>query len=152
MSRTIKTTRRTFIANTGIVTAGVTLGATSLSAASYKRIIGANDKINMGFIGIGNRGSQLLASFMKQPDVQIGAFCDIYEPYLQRDRSKVEPRYIKELGSQIPGLGETFTNKVEKYNDFRKLLENKDIDAVAIATPDHWHAIQMIEAVKAGNR
>lgn len=59
MSRTIKTTRRTFIANTGIVTAGVTLGATSLSAASYKRIIGANDKINMGFIGIGNRGSQL---------------------------------------------------------------------------------------------
>ncbi len=150
MSRTIKTTRRTFIANTGIVTAGVTLGATSLSAASYKRIIGANDKINMGFIGIGNRGSQLLASFMKQPDVQIGAFCDIYEPYLQRDRSKVDPRYIKELGVQIPGLGETFTNKVEKYNDFRKLLENKDIDAVAIATPDHWHAIQMIEAVKAG--
>jgi predicted dehydrogenase len=150
MSRTIKTTRRTFIANTGIVTAGVTLGASSLSAASYNRIIGANDKVNMGFIGIGNRGSQLMASFMKQPDVQIGAFCDAYEPYLQRDYSKVDPRYIKELGGQIPKMGESFPNKVEKYNDFRKLLDNKDIDAVAIATPDHWHAIQMIEAVKAG--
>lgn len=150
MSERIKTTRRTFIANTGIVTAGVTLGASSLTAASYNRVIGANEKINMGFIGIGNRGSQLLAAFMKQPEVQIGAFCDLYEPYLQRDRSKVDPRYLKDLEGQIPGMGETFTNKVERYTDFRKLLENKDIDAVAIATPDHWHAIQMIEAVKAG--
>jgi predicted dehydrogenase len=62
----------------------------------------------------------------------------------------VEPRYIKDLGSQVPRLGETFPNKVERYADFRKLLENKDIDAVAIATPDHWHALQMIAAVKAG--
>jgi predicted dehydrogenase len=150
MKKTINTTRREFIAKTGIVTAGVTLGASTLSAASYNRILGANDKVRMGFIGIGNRGSQLLASFMKQPDVQIGAFCDIYEPYLLRDRNAVDLRYIKDLGGQIPGLGETFTNKVERYSDFRKLLENKDIDAVAIATPDHWHALQMIAAVKAG--
>ena len=87
---------------------------------------------------------------MNQPDVQIGAFCDIYEPYLLRDRSQVDPRYIKGLGSLIPKMGEGFPNKVEKYTDFRKLLENKDIDAVAIATPDHWHALQMIAAVKAG--
>lgn len=145
-----KTTRRDFITKTGIMTAGVTLGASSLSAASYNRIIGANDKVNMGFIGIGNRGSQLLGLFMNQPDVQISAFCDIYEPYLLRDRSIVDPRYIKDLGSQVPKMGETFPNKVERYADFRKLLENKDIDAVAIATPDHWHALQMIAAVKAG--
>lgn len=145
-----KTTRREFIAKTGIVTAGVTLGASSLSAASYNRILGANDKVNMGFIGLGNRGSQLLGLFMNQPDVQIAAFCDTYEPYLLRDRNIVEPRYIKDLGGQIPRLGETFPNKVERYADFRRLLENKDIDAVAIATPDHWHALQMIAAVKAG--
>ena len=87
---------------------------------------------------------------MKLPDVQIAAFCDTCEPYLLRDHSMVEPRYIKNLGGQIPHLSETFPNKVERYSDFRKLLENKDIDAVVIATPDHWHALQMIAAVKAG--
>jgi predicted dehydrogenase len=145
-----KTTRRDFIAKTGIVATGVSLGASPLTAASYNRVIGSNDKVNMGFIGIGNRGSQLLGSFMKQQDVRVAGFCDIYEPYLLRNRSLVDPRYIKNLGSQIPTLGETFPDKVERYTDFRKLLENKDIDAVAIATPDHWHAIQMIAAVNAG--
>ena len=70
MKNSKETTRREFIAKTGIVTAGVTLGVSSLSAASYKRVIGANDKIRMGFIGIGNRGSQLLNLFMKQPDMK----------------------------------------------------------------------------------
>ncbi len=145
-----KTTRREFITKTGIVTAGVAIGVNTLSAASYHRIYGANERINMGFIGLGNRGSQLLGLFMDQPDAQITAFCDTYEPYLLRDRSMVDPRYIKDLGGQVPRLGETFANKVERYSDFRKLLENKDIDAVVIATPDHWHALQMIAAVKAG--
>jgi predicted dehydrogenase len=145
-----KTTRREFIARTGLISAGVALGATSLKAESYRRISGANEKINVGFIGLGNRGSQLLALFMNQPDAQIAAFCDLYEPYIIRDRSLVDPRYIKDLGGQIPRMGETFPNKVEQFSDFRKLLENKDIDAVVIATPDHWHAIQMISAVRAG--
>jgi predicted dehydrogenase len=145
-----KTTRREFIARTGIITAGVAMGATSLNASGYRRIAGANEKINVGFIGLGNRGSQLLGLFMDQPDARIAAFCDIYEPYLLRDRSKVDPRYIKGLGGQIPKMGESFPDKVEHYSDFRKLLENKDIDAVVVATPDHWHAIQMISAVRAG--
>jgi predicted dehydrogenase len=148
MKRENKSTRREFIAKTGIVTAGVALGASGLSAASYKRIMGANDKINMGFIGLGNRGSQLLALFMNQPDVQITAFCDVYEPYMTRKRNLVDPRYIKDLGGQIPRMSETFPNNVEKYSDFRKLLDNKNIDAVCIATPDHWHAIQTIHALK----
>jgi len=150
MEKSEKTTRRDFIAKTGIATAGVALGASSLTASAYGRISGANDKVNVGFIGIGNRGSQLLALFMKEPDVRIAAFCDIYEPYLLRDRNLVDQRYIKTLGGQIPQMGETFPDKVEKYSDFRKLLDNKDIDAVVIATPDHWHAIQMIAAVRAG--
>jgi predicted dehydrogenase len=150
MKNNVKSTRREFIAKTGLVTAAVALGAPGLNAASYNRIIGANDRVNMGFVGIGNRGSQLLGLFMKNPDVRISAFCDTYEPYLMRDISKVEPRYLKDMGGQIPLMGEAFPEKVERYNDFRKLLENKDIDAVAIATPDHWHALQMIAAVKAG--
>jgi predicted dehydrogenase len=145
-----KTTRREFIARTGLLTAGVALGATGLKASGYRRIKGANDQINVGFIGLGNRGSQLLELFMDHTDVRIAAFCDTYEPYMIRDRNLVDPRYIKLLGGQIPRMDETFPEKVERYSDFRKLLENKDIDAVVIATPDHWHAIQMIGAVKAG--
>jgi predicted dehydrogenase len=145
-----KTTRREFISRTGMATAGVALGASALNASSFSRISGANDRINVGFIGIGNRGSQLLGLFMDQPDARIAAFCDTYEPYMLRDRSKVDPRYIKDLGGQIPKMGENFPDKVEHYSDFRKLLENKDIDAVVVATPDHWHAIQMISAVRAG--
>jgi len=145
-----KTTRREFIARTGLASAGMALGAATLNAASYNRISGANEKINVGFIGLGNRGSQLLDLFMDNTDARIAAFCDIYEPYMLRNRDLVDPRYLKALSGQIPRMGETFPDKVERYDDFRKLLDNKDIDAVVIATPDHWHAIQMISAVKAG--
>ena len=90
------------------MTAGVTLGVPVMSAASYSRIKGANDKIRTGFIGIGNRGSQLLNLFMKQPDVEVAALCDIYEPYLLRDHSKVDPRYLKDRAGQVPKMGEKF--------------------------------------------
>ena len=150
MKRSKRTTRREFITRTGLLTAGVALGATGLNAAGYRRIKGANEKINIGFIGLGNRGSQLLELFMENPDARIAAFCDTYEPYMLRDRNLVDPRYIRLLGGQIPRMGEVFPEKVEQYSDFRKLLDNKDIDAVVIATPDHWHAVQMIGAVKAG--
>jgi len=150
MKKQEKTTRREFIAKTSLATAGMALGANPLSATAYNNISGANEKINIGFIGLGNRGSQLLDLFMDHPDARIAAFCDTYEPYMLRDRDLVDPRYIKALGGQIPRMGETFPDKVEKYSDFRELLESKDIDAVVIATPDHWHAIQMISAVKAG--
>jgi predicted dehydrogenase len=150
MKKSNKNTRREFIAKTGLVTAGIALGADPLSASAYRKVMGASEKINVGFIGIGNRGSQLLGLFMQQPDARIAAFCDIYEPYLLRDRNLVDPRYLKDIGGNVPRLGEIFPDKVERYSEFRKLLDNKDIDAVVIATPDHWHAIQMISAVRAG--
>lgn len=139
--------RREFINKTGMVTAGATLGAHTLSAKSLKRT-GANNRIRMGFIGLGNRGSQLLGNFMKNPDVEVAAFCDVYEPYITRDRLKVHQRYL-DLG-KVPRMGEGFGPEVRRYSDFRKLLEQKDIDAVCIATPDHWHAIQAIQAMEAG--
>jgi predicted dehydrogenase len=150
MKNRTKTTRREFLAKTGLATAGIAFGANAVNASGYRQIAGANEKINIGFIGLGNRGSQLLGLFMNQPDVRVAAFSDLYEPYMLRDRSKVDPRWLKSLGGQIPRMGETFPDKVEHYPDFRRLLDSKDIDAVVIATPDHWHAIQMINAVDAG--
>ncbi len=139
--------RRTFVTRAGMATAGATLGVSALSAKP-SRIIGANEKIRMGFIGIGNRGTQLMHLFMDQKEVEVAALCDVYEPYVGRDRSKVHPRYL-ELG-KVPRMGESFGPEVKRYVDFRQLLEQKDIDAVCIATPDHWHAVQTIQAMEAG--
>lgn len=144
--------RRNFITKTSIAVAGISLG---LNTKSAKGILlpGPNDKIRVGFIGVGNRGSQLLRLFMAQPDCEVAALCDLYEPYLLRDYAKVDKRYTEGfLGKdgRIPKMGERFNGEVTLYNDYRKLLEDKTIDAVCIATPDHWHALQTIDAMKAG--
>lgn len=124
-------------------------GATA--ALTRARAQGANERIRVGFIGIGNRGTQLLTRFMKEPDVEVAALCDVYEPYVRRDRAAVDPRIVESLNdTMIPKMGEEFPNKVERCRDFREVLERKDIDAVCIATPDHWHAIQTILACEAG--
>ena len=143
-------TRREFLAKSAAASAGLVLGANALTSFGNSRIVGANDKIRMGFIGIGNRGSQLLALFMQEPTCEIAALCDIYKPYLVRDRGLVDPRYLKSMPGQVPAMGEKFPVKPVYYDDYRKLLEDKSIDAVCIATPDHWHAKMMIDAVKAG--
>lgn len=145
-----KTTRREFLLKTGLATAGVTIGTSHLSAMSYKRIIGSNEMVRVGFIGVGNRGSQVMHEFMHESDCEVAALCDVYEPYVTRDRSKVHPRYIKEVDSWVPRMGENFPNKVGRYADYRKLLEDKTIDAVYIGTQDHWHALQTIDSFKAG--
>jgi predicted dehydrogenase len=145
-----KTNRRDFIAKTTLAATGLSLGLNSLSATSV-RTPGPADKIRVGFIGVGNRGTQLLRLFMTQPDCEVAALCDLYEPYLMRDYSKVDKRYTEGplgKGGQIPKMGEKFQNNVTRYNDYRKLLEDKTIDAVCIATPDHWHAIMTIDAIK----
>ena len=145
-----KESRRSFIAKTTAAAAGISLGFPAVGAESASSPSGTSDRINMGFIGIGNRGSQLLRMFMQYHDVEVTALCDVYEPYLTRDRSKVDPRYIRELGGRIPQLGEPFPKPPKTYHDYRKLLEDKEVDAVCIATPDHWHALQTIHAIQAG--
>ena len=137
--------RREFVKKSSLVTAGATLG---LSARPNSFIFGSNEKIRMGFIGVGNRGTQLLDWFMENKDVEVAALCDTYESYLRRDRSAVNQRFL-DIG-KVPKMGEIFSGKVNYYRDFRRLLEQKDIDAVCIATPDHWHAIQAIQAMEAG--
>ena len=145
----MKNSRRRFLKTTAATTAGLAVGLNSFGSKKSYNIIGANEKIKMGFIGIGNRGSQLLNAFMQNKDCEVVALCDVYEPFTLRDYSKVHPRWIKEIG-RIPKMGEKFTNKPALYKDYRKLLEDKNIDAVCIATPDHWHALQTIDALKAG--
>ena len=145
-----KNTRREFILKSVAATVGLSTGLNAYSYSKTSRIIGANEKIRVGFIGIGNRGSQLLNLFMDNPDCEVAAFCDVYEPYLIRDISKVDKRYLKVMPRNVPKMDEKFPVKPALYRDYRKLLEDKSIDAVCIATPDHWHALQTIDAIKAG--
>jgi predicted dehydrogenase len=104
---------------------------TALSAASASRVLGANERVLLGWIGVGNRGDQLLDAFRVHADCEVTALCDVYKPYLAAAAHKVGGR-------------------VETCADFRKLLERKDVDAVVIATPDHWHALQFVAACRAG--
>lgn len=146
-----KTTRRDFIKKSSLAVAGLSLTQKGFPLVDInKKIIGANDRVRTGFIGVGNRGTQLLHLFMEQPDCEIAALCDVYQPYLTRDYSKVDLRYIKAMPRQIPKMGEKFPAKVTLYDDYRKLLDDKSIDAVCIATPDHWHALQTIDSIHAG--
>lgn len=105
--------------------------AVALTAASYARAVGANGRLQLGFVGVGNRGDQLLDAFLPHKDCEPVALCDVYEPYL--------PAANKKVG----GAAKTF-------HDHRKLLDLKDLDAVAIATPDHWHAVIFVDACRAG--
>lgn len=138
--------RRTFLKQSALVAAGAITAAPTIL-----RSRNSANRIRIGLIGIGNRGSQLLDGFIIQPDVDIVALCDVYEPYLQRDYSKIEPEVLKSCGTKVlPRMKENLNSTVRRYRDFRQLLEQKDIDAVVVATPDHWHAIQTIQACQAG--
>ncbi len=149
MEKQDSTTRRRFIKNAAAAAGGVALGLPGSQAPFIQKRRRANDLIRMGFIGVGNRGTQIMHTFMGNPDVEVAALCDVYEPYTSRDRSAVDPRILKEI-SQVPDMGEPFGQDVARYKDFRQVLERDDIDAVCIATPDHWHALQTIMAVEAG--
>lgn len=140
------TTRRQFLYESTTAAAGVTLGLNLIGAAAR----GANEKVRVGFIGVGNRGTQLLHGFMAQDDVEVVALCDVYEPYLNRSGADVAKIMRDSLGSRVPKMGEQSLREVARYKDFRRLLDRKDIDAVVIATPDHWHAVQTIMACQAG--
>ena len=102
-----------------------------LTALSYGHILGANERIRVGIIGAGDRGRGLWEQFIKQPDVSPVAVCDVYQPYLEK-------------AAAMAG------SSVMPCEDFRKLLEQRDIEAVIVATPDHWHALPTIMACEAG--
>ena len=96
-----------------------------------------NDTINLGFIGLGRQAMFLLNGFMNLDGVKVLAGCDVYGIKRKRFEKRVKEKY----GS------ETEVDTYEKYQD---LLARKDIDAVVIATPDHWHAMIALDAIKSG--
>ncbi len=141
------TTRRKFIASSATAAAGLSVTSNLIGAPYIARKRNVNDTIRMGFIGVGNRGSQLLELFNENKDVEIAALCDVYTPYTSRDRSLVAKKFLS--SGRIPEMGEDL-GTYGRYEDFRELLDQKDIDAVCIATPDHWHALQTMQAFEAG--
>ena len=104
---------------------------TTTAAFSASRILGANDRVQIGFIGYGLIGAQHVHDFKNLPDVALIALSDVYEPRLREGRLACGPR-------------------AKGYNDFRRLLDDQDIQAVVISTPDHWHALMTIMACAAG--
>jgi predicted dehydrogenase len=116
--------RRTFTKGAAAV------GALAALHASGLPVLGSNERVRLGFIGVGNRGDQLLDAFLVHKDAEIAALCDVYEPYLHAANQKVG-------------------RKAWLYHDYRKLIDEKDVDAVVIATPDHWHALQFVAACRA---
>ncbi|MFI5457095.1 MAG: Gfo/Idh/MocA family protein [Isosphaerales bacterium] len=119
------------------------------TAARAGRVIGANDRVRIACIGVGYRGVQDLHAFLAQKDAQIVALCDVYEPYLNGQFDKIHPHF-KELTHRVPSGLPDFGGPVERHKDFRRILDKKDVDAVIVATPDHWHAVQTIMACDAG--
>ena len=107
-----------------------TAGAAALTAASQSRILGANDRMSIALIGCGARGNLLLPHFQKLNKGPLTAVCDVY-------RTRAEKCQALAAGSKL-------------FGDHRKLLEMPGLDAVVIATPDHWHAPIAIDALKAG--
>jgi predicted dehydrogenase len=125
--------RRKFIGTT--LAAAAAAQARPIFASETRGIQGANDRIRVGLIGCGNRGGQVSTDWIKHKDSVFVAACDVASDRLEK---------------MSASLGTAQGNKLDTYEDYRKILERKDVDAVLIATPDHWHSPMTIEAIAAG--
>lgn len=126
--------RRKFIAQSALGAAGV--GLTSMMPGYvYGKPVSPSDKINVALIGCRNMGFGIFQHALSNPDVNAVAMCDIDQNVLNERANEVSTK---------------FNVKPELFKDFRKLLERKDIDAVIIGTPDHWHCLNMVTALEAG--
>jgi predicted dehydrogenase len=105
-------------------------GAVAMTAASYSRVLGANEKINLAVVGCGGRGRGVMGTFIDTAQVNVTAVCDVYAARVDQALSRA--------------------TTAKPFSDHRKVLERKDVDAVYVATPDHWHAGCAIDALNAG--
>lgn len=119
--------RRDFMKRAAAVTAVTSF---SMAGLSTNKVLGANDRIRLGVIGMGRQGTDNMQNFMHH-GVEVAGVCDVFDPQLQKG--------LKAAGGNA-----------KTYKDFRQLLDDKTIDVVINATPDHWHALATIEACKAG--
>lgn len=121
--------RRSFLKSAPVVAS-----AAALSASQWSRVLGANGDIRLGFVGFRGRGGSLIEDFRKQSGVRIAALCDADERVLAAGAKKFSDR-----GEQVA-----------THKDVREMLDQKDLDGVVIATPNHWHALMGIWACQAG--
>jgi predicted dehydrogenase len=130
--------RREFIKKVAITTGSLALGskAFSFTKSSYNRIIGANDRIHQAIIGLNGRGGSMSGTFAHQQNLMINTICD------------VDSRTIPKVQKSISAITKGDAPKGE--GDVRKVMQDKDIDAIYIATPDHWHAPMAIMGCQAG--
>ena len=126
-------TRRDFIEKSAALSAGLTLSPLMIRAAA--KPVGANDKIHLGLIGCKGQGFANLQAFLRNPEVDCIALCDIDSGVLEQRAADTE----KLQGKKVANL----------YKDWRKLIDNKDVDVVIIGTPDHWHCLQLVAACQA---
>lgn len=105
--------------------------AVALTAGSYARVLGANERLGLGIIGPGGRGRALMKCFLTNEDVEFIGVSDVYEPNLQ-------------LGLKAAG------GEAKSHADYRRLLDDPEVQAVVIATPDHWHHDLLLASLKAG--
>jgi predicted dehydrogenase len=117
--------RRHFIMSTAVVTAG----------AAVRGLASPNDTVRVGVVGCGGRGSSHVSAWSSMPNVELAALCDVDESH---------------IADKLKGLETKGAKKPATYVDVRKMLEDKNIDAISIASPNHWHTLQTIWAVQAG--
>ena len=131
--------RRKFLQNSASIIGGAALvSATNNSAfAILKNKISPNEQLNVGAVGINGMGFADLTSALKVPGVNVVALCDVDSNVIGNRMKDLEKKNVD-------------TSKIKVYNDYRKLLENKDVDIVIVGTPDHWHAMIMMDACAAG--
>src|SRR5262249_22739799 len=132
MTRRHHPSRRQFLRQT----AAASLGALLVPALGRSDAVAANERLTLGIIGTGGRGRSLANTFLNMKDVQIIAVCDVDKGHREQGLDVVNKKYG--------------TKDCKAYHDFRELLGRKDIDTVIVATPDHWHALAAIHAVRAG--
>jgi len=131
--------RRTFLTST--LTAGA-VAPFILPSYIWAAETKPNDRLTLGFIGMGTQNRGLMNGFLDRKDTQTVAVCDVDTTRRENAKKMVEDKYAKQTGSDYKGCA--------AYADFRELIARKDIDAVVIATPDHWHALIAIAAARAG--
>ena len=130
-------TRRSFLRKSALGLSGTAAACFVPSAlwANAPGILGANDRLRLGVIGCNGMGYSNLSSFMRQENIEVAALCDVDQSVLDR-----RVAHIQEAGRKAP----------KTFKDYRELLDAKDIDAVIIGTPDHWHCLQLLHALDAG--
>jgi predicted dehydrogenase len=126
-------TRRNFIKTASVLAAGSVLPLDAISKARMN--VAPSDKIQVALVGGNSMGWSDLSSFLKNPEVECVALCDVDRNVLNRRTDD-----IVKMGRPKPKL----------YVDYRKMLENKDIDVVIVGTPDHWHCLVLCDALEAG--